>query len=390
MSKTENKNKILRTVSIKLDTTSGQAQALLDTRTEFISTCQSIVPVVIKNRCWNHFRLHNFSYDDLRKRSKLGSQMVCNALKNVCGSYSDLVSKKPFAKNKPIPAINFRPTGSVHYDKRTYSIKGSELSMYTILGRIKVPMVVARFQSDYLASGTPKEAELVCRNNTWYFNLALELENKEIVPVKTLKVLGIDLGENVMAATSSGKLFQGGKVRHDRDCYLSLRRRLQANGSKGAKKRLSMISGRESRYMTHVNHVVSKQLVEETIAHGCNAIAMEDLTHIRDRIKARKRERTRLHRWAWKQLQTFIEYKALAAGLYIIYVNPAYTSKTCSKCSSRGHRLKHLFECFLCASRMHSDVNAALNHERLAMSADIATGDVNHPSVLRLAQSLWL
>lgn len=49
---------------------------------------------------------------------------------------------------------------------------------------------------------------------------------------------------------------------------------------------------------------------------GANAgvIAVERLTHIRERIKAGKRVRTRLHRWGWAQLQNFVQYKARGRG----------------------------------------------------------------------------
>src|SRR5438128_655893 len=42
--------------------------------------------------------------------------------------------------------------------------------------------------------------------------------------------LGIDLGAHTLAAISSGKLFGGGKIRHERDKFLAKRRRLQSNG----------------------------------------------------------------------------------------------------------------------------------------------------------------
>lgn len=42
----------------------------------------------------------------------------------------------------------------------------------------------------------------------------------------------------------------------------------------------------------------------------------------------RKRLRTRLHRWPWAQLHAFITYKAEAARLRVIYVNPSYSSQT--------------------------------------------------------------
>src|SRR5208283_3543768 len=103
-----------------------------------------------------------------------------------------------------------------------------------------------------------------------------------------------------------GKLFGGGQLRHERDRALALRSRLQSNGSKSASQLLQKISGTEMRHVTHVNHEISKAIVQEAINTGCDMIALEDPTNIRKRIKARKRVRSRLHRWPWAQLQEFI------------------------------------------------------------------------------------
>ena len=75
--------------------------------------------------------------------------------------------------------------------------------------------------------------------------------------------------------------------------------RLQANGTKSSKQFLVKVSGKENRHVKHVNHEISKAIIQEALASGCDTIAMEDLTNIRKRIKARKRVRSRLHRWAW-------------------------------------------------------------------------------------------
>ena len=46
--------------------------------------------------------------------------------------------------------------------------------------------------------------------------------------------------------------------------------------------------------------------------------------HIRDRIKANLRVRTRLHRWPFRELQQMIVYKAVQEGMEVIFVNPHY------------------------------------------------------------------
>jgi putative transposase len=198
---------------------------------------------------------------------------------------------------------------------------------------------------------------------------------------RTGKVLGVDVGENNLATTSEGKIFKGYQLRHERDKYLALIRRLLSNGSPSAMQRLKGISGREAFRVKHENHVISKQIVESAVALGCDTIAMEDLTNIRKRIKAGKRVRFRLHGWPWAQLQTFIEYKARAKGINVVYVNPAYTSKTCAECGAIGNRSKHRFTCKFCGIQRHADLNASHNIRRIAMSADVATGTVDYPHV---------
>ena len=367
---------MLRTISIKLNTTHEQSIALFQLQKQFNDACNQIVPIAVENRCWNRIALHHLAYYKIRSATDLGAQMVCNSIKSVCEAFKALNIKK--AEN--VPLINFKPHSSIHFDKRTYSLKDNAISLYTLSGRILIPMILGEFQQQYLEHGLPKEAELICKNKTWFFNLVLELPEVEPV-VFSGNVLGVDLGENNIAALSSGKLFGGGQLRHERDRALALRSRLQSNGSKSAKQLLKKISGKEARHMTHVNHGISKMIIKEAVDTGCDMIAMENLTNIRKRIKTNKRVRSRLHRWSWAQLQIFIEYKAMASGLKITFVNPAYTSQMCAHCEQIGIRHKHRLICKFCGIQRHSDLNASLNIRRIALSADSATGIVSYPHV---------
>ena len=95
---------------------------------------------------------------------------------------------------------------------------------------------------------------------------------------------------------------------------------------------------------------------------------MEDLTHIRDRIQAGKRMRARLHGWAFRQLQSFVEYKAKAAGIAVEYVDRASTSQTCSWCGALGRRIN---VCNKCGFRAHADGNASRNLARIGSGAPL-------------------
>jgi len=358
------------TISILLKTIPEQEQHLVKLQDAYRWVCNQIVPNVIEKRCWNRVALHHLVYNTIRKISPLGSQMICNAIFSVCKAYK----AKSVGQGEFIPVIQFHKNRSVHFDHRTYTIKGNILSLYTLQGRIRIPMRMGPFQENYFSQGTPTEAELICRKGRWYFNLVLELPD----PLKTdkTKMIGVDLGENVLAATSNGNLYGGGKVRHERNKYLAKRQRLQSNGTQSSKQLLKKISGKEARRMKHINHQVSKGIVQEAIKEEAGIIVLEDLTHIRARIKAGKKMRSRLHRWAFRQLQAMIQYKADNHGLHVIYVNPAYSSQECSQCGCLGVRQRHHFKC-LCGHQQHSDLNASRNLCRFAQSIGRATCAVN-------------
>jgi putative transposase len=68
-------------------------------------------------------------------------------------------------------------------------------------------------------------------------------------------------------------------------------------------------------------------------------------------------------------LQKMVERRAHTRGIPVMYVNPAYTSKRCSRCGEFGRRTRKRFECPHCGYVAHADVNAAFN---------IASGPLQH------------
>lgn len=369
---------MMRTASIRLDVSPEHVAALTGLRAAYADACNRLVSVVREHRLWNRVGLHQRAYAMLRKATPLGSQMCCNAIFTVCKAYKAQKELGRIRKEEPVPEIRFAHA-SVHFDKRTYTLKGESVSLNTLNGRIAVPMRPGEHQRRLLESCQPKEAELVFRKGKWFFNLVVEFGDAE--PVASDAVMGVDVGENNLAAHSLGKVFGGEALREKRDRHLALRRRLQSNGGQSAKQKLRQVSGKEARRVKQTNHETSKAIVQVAKAAGIGKIAMEDLTHIRARIKAGKRMRGRLHRWAWRQLQTFVEYKAKAAGIAVEYVDPAYTSQTCSCCGNIGKRNKHRFVCEKCGLRAHADLNASRNLARIGETAVSPRAAVDTPDV---------
>lgn len=304
----------------------------------------------------------------------LGSQMVCNAIRSVSSAYKAELSKHP-RKNKtdPLKRIVFK-NPSIHLDKNTitYHSDLTTATVYTVQGRVKVDLYPGEFQKRLLQQGKLKESNLVYRKNKkggfWSLHITLEFESTLGALPKELskeEVIGVDVGENNIAAISTGQLWKAGQLKFKRDKYLGLRARLQRNGSQSARQHLRKASGRERRHVTHINHVVSKSIVQEALKRKAKLVVLENLTHIRERIKCGKRVKSRLHRWSFRELQQQIEYKAQRKGIHVIYVDPRYTSQTCSSCLTIGKRDKHRFVCPNCGLRAHSDLNASRNLQGL-------------------------
>ena len=370
--------KLVTTVCVKLQVNEQTARKLEKTRLLYRDACNFLVQFVCRDpneRNWQRYNLHHSAYYALRAaKPKLGSQLACNAIRSVSSAYKTELTNHP-RKNKeePLKEIVFK-NPSIHLDKNTirYNSDMTEATVFTVEGREELRLCPGDFQKRLLETGKRKESNLVYRKNkkggNWYLHISMEYESAPAPLNEGLKeeqVLGVDVGENNIAALSSGKLWRAGELKHKRDKYLGLRGRLQRNGSQSAREHLRKASGKERRHVTHVNHEVSKSIVEEAVKRKAKVIVLEDLRHIRDRVKAGKRVRSRLHRWSFRELQQQIEYKAQRRGINVMYVDPRYTSQTCSACKQLGKRTKHRFVCPHCGLRAHSDLNASRNLQGL-------------------------
>lgn len=379
-------------------------EKLKATQEAFRKACNFLVGIVRQDekrgkRLWQRYNLHHEAYYLVRKVvPELGAQLTCNAVRAVSAMYKSLLSNNPKLardKEEPLPEIAFKNIG-IHLDARTLTFSADRQSakVFTTQKRVTVRLSPGSFQKEILKSGKWAECELVFKKDGHgrrWCQLHIAVERKLDPPglslLKEEEVLGVDVGENNLAATSDGHLFKTGKLKNDRDKFLSHRTRLQRNGSKNAKRTLKRISGRERRHVEQVNHAVSKQIVKEAQAKGKRLIVLEDLTHIRERIRATLRVRARLHRWPFRQLQQMIVDKASRVGIRVMFVDPRYTSQTCSACGAIGKRKKHRFEC-KCGYRAHSDLNAGRNLQGLGYLLVPQGPDVNRPDATLLRQQL--
>lgn len=352
-----------QTLLVKLAPTPDQHASLLRTLEAFNAACNAVAEGAFAYHMANKIELQKLVYYDIRQQFGLSSQMAIRAIAKVAEAYKRDKHVKP----------SFRPHGAMVYDERICSFPAIDrVSLLTLDGRVEVPFRFGPYAAGRLARKRG-QADLVYRNDTLY--LAVAVDAPEPTPSDADDVLGVDLGIITLAATSDGELLNrstGPKHAHVnqvRARYSRFRQKLQKQGTKSATRLLKKRSGKERRFTKDVNHCLSKTIVQTAKGTG-RGIALEDLKNIRSRVNGSKRQRRVPHRWAFAQLRGFIAYKAALAGVPVAYVNPAYTSHTCSRC---GHCEKanrptpSRFLCKSCGFSAHADLNAAENIRRAAV-----------------------
>jgi IS605 OrfB family transposase len=86
-----------------------------------------------------------------------------------------------------------------------------------------------------------------------------------------------------------------------------------------------------------------------------------------------RRVNRRLSSWPRGEIHRQIEYKAALAGVPVIKVNPAWTSKTCPVCGARRRdRVGKVFVCLVCDWEMDRQINAGLNILKTALASNEA------------------
>jgi putative transposase len=320
-------------------------------------------------------------YTELKQLFGLSAQPAIRVIGKVAGAYATLKANidagnygPPGSEKRATVAatpIRFRADAAQPFDVRCLSWQIPEVvggrhatvSIWTTAGRLKGIRVLAAARDLVLLRTRPiGETDLISRDRKWYLYATVETpEPPHIDPVNGF--LGVDLGIVNIATSSDGNRAAGARLNRYRERQLNLRKRLQAKKTSSARRLLKKRRRREARFAADINHQVSKRIVAAAQRTG-RGIAVEQLTGIRARVRLRKPQRATLHSWAFAQLGAFLAYKAQAAGVAFVEVDPAYTSQTCHGCGwvdKRNRRSQSDFECGRCGFVGHADHNAAIN-----------------------------
>lgn len=343
-------------IVLKLEATPEQHQAMLETVEAFNRGCGHVAEVAFAKRLPNKIALQPFVYGTLRSEFGLSSQMAVRCISKAVEAYKEV--KKRDRSIQP----TFDPHGAMVYDERIMSFQGvSHVSLLTLSGRVLIPLRFGVYQAARM-DRIKGQADLILRDGTFYLYATIDLPSAP--PIKPVGVIGIDLGVTQIASDSEGHQYSGEPVKAVRRRVREHRRQLQTKRTRSAFKRLQKISRHQSRFVRDTNHVISKELVHRALCLQ-KALALEDLSGIRERANGFGRQmRWLLGNWAFDQLKQLIAYKAEAAGIPLIFVDPRNTSRTChacGHCAQENRKSQSRFVCLSCGLEMNADANAALN-----------------------------
>lgn len=376
---------------LKLDSTL-QSNALNNMMEQYRQATNFVSQYIFDNDfILNSYKLDKTLYRQIRQLFGLKSQLAQSVTKTVTARYKATqtqLDSKPYRfqnehgqwqrvwrdLNWLWQPIHFNRPQADLVRNRDYSFidGGQRLSLNTLDKRIKVSYTTKGF-NDYL-DGTWKlgTAKLLKSGHNWFLHIAASKEVPDFNTDNVKHVVGIDRGLRFLATVYDEQgqttFFDGKAILRKRHKYAQRRAELQARGTKSAKRRLKALSGRENRWMSDVNHQISKTLVKKYGAH--TLFTIEDLTNVSfDRTNLHGQAANDIRSWTFFDLEQKLKYKANNNQSMVIQVSAAYTSQRCVKCGTinKGYRHHdtHEYHCQNCGYRSNDDRLGAMNIQQL-------------------------
>lgn len=348
-----------RIVKIKLLPTTEQKEALKSTSDTFTSVLNWLSSKAFHLQEFRKNQLQKLTYADCRSSFPgFSSQLTVRAVDTVCQSYK--LDKRHIHL--------FKKNTSTVYDQRVLSFKKDKCSIWTMNGRLDIPI---KIWNEDMFGRHHGQSDLIQKDDKWYLHISTYKDDPEVIPCQ--EYLGIDMGVNNIAVSSDNVIYSSEQIEKKRIKYYEHRRRLQLRGTKSAKRKIRKVGNKEARFRKNVNHVISKELIRR--AKGTKrGIAIENLNGINRRTTVRKAQRNQRMGWSFHQLGSFLEYKAADQGIPFIKVNPKNTSRECSECGhidKKNRKSQSEFLCLKCGHKDNADINAAKNISVRAVSISL-------------------
>ena len=207
-------------------------------------------------------------------------------------------------------------------------------------------------------------------------NLANDADDKEMPTLPaTQDVIGMDINSGNLTFSNGLKIdfiksvypeLEKKRLRHQKS--LSAKRK----GSRNRKKAQKLLFKASRKIKNRRKDELHKRALGVLKAVTEKVIAVEDLNlkEMTNRKQGNKTLRKNLLHQGHRTFLDLLSYKATLFDRFVIRVNPAYTSQTCSCCGSLRKTPLSMreYHCENCNMTLDRDVNAALNIKRLGLS----------------------
>src|SRR6266542_751897 len=348
--------KVTLTLKIKLETTTQAAQSLSETQKAYVVALNHTSAVAFEKKVFNSVALHHITYRDVREATKLPANLVCSARNVAAEAY-----KRGKDKHH-----RWKETAAMRYDARTLTVKLEEeyATLTTLDGRARVKLILSDYHRQYLDRTWEVEptATVSRKGRIWYLNLIV---TRDIAESQSDAPIGVDSGIVRIATTSTGKVFNGGIIKHIRERRFKQRRDLQSarHKSRSQRRLLKRLAGKEKRSVDWLLWNVANGVVGEALKSKAGTIAVEDLKGIRARIRVAKKQRLIHHGWPFSSLFLKTAHVASRHGVKVESVDARNTSRTC-RCghvAKANRTTQSTFRCVVCGYSHNADYVASHN-----------------------------
>lgn len=274
------------------------------------------------------------------------------AIKN----FLDSRSGRRKGKRVGFPAFKSRKRGygSFYVANDRLTINGHTLKVHK-LGLINMAEPL-RFSGKILGATIRYQA------GWWWMSVQVEIDHTP--PVHQGAVIGVDLGVKSLAVTSEGEVFENQKhlkrgLQQVRRLQRSICRKApRSNNRRKAVLKLAKAHYRIACRRNDVLHKLTTHLVQQAAIIG-----IEDL-QVQGMIKSHRLAQA-LSDAAFAEFRRQLEYKAPAAGSWVIVIGPFFpSSRTCNACGYVNPELalaQRFWDCPACGVTLDRDLNAARN-----------------------------
>jgi len=363
-----------QTVTAKLQilVSVSDQQKLCDTMRAYSAACNYVSEYIFGTHDLSRYSVQEKTYYQVRDIYGLRSQMAVSCVRTVIAKYRTILENQ----QEWIKPVFRAPQLDLAWN-RDYSINKDMtiFSVNTLEGRIKVPFYKNSFEKYFEPGCKFGTAKLVHKHGKFFLHIPVTYEIDELQAGNVCNIVGVDRGIRFLATAydSKGKttFYSGSEVKQKRAHYKKVRQQLQKVGTPSSRRRLKAIGQRENRWMSDVNHCLSKALVENN-PEG-TLFVIEDLTGVRAAIERVKvKDRYVSVSWAYYDLEQKLIYKAEKNHQRVEKVPAAYTSQACPKCGhtekANRNKKKHIFCCKNCGYKSNDDRIGAMNLHRMGIN----------------------